>query len=276
MPFEFSVAYGEYLANVYLVPFLINFVLALLVFFIGRMVARMITRLVGKLAGRSNMDESLTKFLCDLLYGLLLMVVVIAALDRLGVKTTAAVAIIGAMGLAVGFALQGSLGNFASGVMIIGFKPYGVGDAVTVAGHTGKVEAVRVFQTELRTPDNRVILVPNGQITNGTIVNITSQDTRRIDMTFGIGYDDDIRKAKKMIEDVIAADDRILKEPAPQVAVAELADSSVNFVVRPWVKTEDYWAVNFDLLEKLKLTADEQGISIPYPQRDVHMHQAAS
>jgi len=270
----FSVAYLKGLAHTYLVPFAINLVIAIFVFYIGRVVARLVVKTLDKLMQRSKMDASLRKFATDLAYGLLMAIVVIASLERLGVKTTAAIAIIGAMGLALGLALQGSLGNFASGVMIIMFKPYKIGDLVKLGGQVGVVEEIKVFNTVLITPDNRTILMPNGQITSASIENLSAKGILRIDMTFGIGYDDDIRAAKKMIEQVITSDPRVLADPAPQVAVAELADSSVNFVVRPWVTVADYWGVRFDLTERLKLEADTQGISIPYPQRDVHMHQA--
>lgn len=267
-----SIEYLKYLTNAYFIPFGINLIIALLVFYIGRSVSRLIVRVLDRVAERSNMDESLRKFLGDLAYGLLMAIVIIAALERLGVKTTAAIAILGALGLAVGFALQGSLGNFASGVLLIMFKPYKVGDLVTAGGHTGVVTAIKVFNTELKTPDNRKIMIPNGQITGGSIENMSALEIRRIDMTFGIGYGDDIKKAKAMIEEVLGKDDRILAEPAFQVAVGELGDNSVNFVVRPWVKVADYWGVKFDTLERLKEAADANGISIPYPQRDVHLY----
>ena len=268
-----SVEKAKQLAEEYLIPFGLNLLMAVLVFYIGRMVARIIVKAVDKLMTKSEMDESLRKFVTDLAYAMLMVVVVIAALDRLGVKTTAAVAVLGAAGLAIGLALQGSLGNFASGVMIILFKPYKVGDVISVAGHTGGVDAIKVFVTILVTPDNRQIAIPNGQITGGSIVNLTARGTRRIDLVAGIGYDDDIKLAKQTLEEILAADDRILKDPAPQVAVSELADSSVNFVVRPWVNSADYWDVMFDVTEAIKLTFDEKGISIPFPQRDVHMHE---
>ena len=268
-----SVEKAKQLAEEYLIPFGLNLLMAILVFYIGRMVARIIVKAVDKLMTKSEMDESLRKFVTDLAYAMLMVVVVIAALDRLGVKTTAAVAVLGAAGLAIGLALQGSLGNFASGVMIILFKPYKVGDVISVAGHTGGVDAIKVFVTILVTPDNRQIAIPNGQITGGSIVNLTARGTRRIDLVAGIGYDDDIKLAKQTLEEILAADDRILKDPAPQVAVSELADSSVNFVVRPWVNSADYWDVMFDVTEAIKLTFDEKGISIPFPQRDVHMHE---
>jgi small conductance mechanosensitive channel len=271
----FSMDRLKFWADQYLVPFAIDLVIAILVFVIGRWVARAITKALGRLMARAKFDESLTKFLTDLGYALLMMVVVIAALERLGVKTTAAVAVLGAMGLAVGFAMQGSLGNFASGVMLILFKPYKVGDLVTVAGKTGVVDGIKVFNTELVTPDNRQIMIPNGAITSGTIENLTARGTLRIDLEIGIGYNDDIKKAKEVLEQVLSSDDRILAEPAAQVAVCALADSSVNFVVRPWVKASDYWDVRFDTLERVKNSLDDAGISIPYPQQDVHMHEVA-
>ncbi|MBT8493897.1 MAG: mechanosensitive ion channel, partial [Deltaproteobacteria bacterium] len=192
MQFEISVEYAKYLATEYVVPFGINLVVALLVFYIGRAVARMLVKLLGKAFERADLDESLSKFVQDLAYAVLLMVVIIAALDRLGVKTTAAVAVLGAAGLAIGLALQGSLGNFASGVLIVFFKPYKVGDFVNLAGKGGTVEAVKIFNTVLNTPDNVEVIIPNGQITSGVIENFSAKDTRRIDFVFGIGYDDNI------------------------------------------------------------------------------------
>ena len=271
----FSVDYLKALAEAYLVPFAINLVLAALVFIIGRTVARVITRVVARLCERAQLDRSLVKFIADLVYALLLMIVVIAALERLGVKTTAAIAVIGAAGLAIGLALQGSLANFATGVLIIMFKPYRVGDVIAAAGSTGKVDAIRIFNTVLVTGDNRQLIIPNGNIFSGSIENLTAMETRRVDMVFGIGYDDDIRRAKQLLEQILADDERVLEDPPPVVAVSELADNSVNFVVRPFVKTADYWSVLFDTTEKVKLVFDENGITIPYPQRDVHLHQAA-
>jgi small conductance mechanosensitive channel len=275
MQFELSVDYAKYLVTEYAVPFGINLVIALLVFYIGRAVAKGLVRLLGKAFARADLDESLSKFVQDLAYAVLLMVVIIAALDRLGVKTTAAVAVLGAAGLAIGLALQGSLGNFASGVLIVFFKPYKVGDYVNVAGKGGTVEAVKIFNTILNTPDNVEVIIPNGQITAGVIENFSAKENRRIDLVIGVGYDDDLKKAKETIENVLKAEKRLLAEPAWTVAVSELADSSVNFVVRPWVKGSEYWPTRFALIENIKNSLDEAGISIPYPQRDVHMHQAA-
>ncbi len=275
MKFSLSLEYLEYLANVYLVPFGIRLIIALLVFYVGKTIAKAIVRGVDKMT-EGRLDDSLRRFLCSVLHGLLLAVVIIAALERLGVQTTAAVAILGAAGLAIGLSLQGTLGNFAAGVMLIIFRPYKIGDVISAGGHVGKVDGIEVFNTVLLTPDNRKIIIPNGQIAGGSIENLSAMPTRRVDMVFGIGYDDDIKKAKSILDELIAADERILKDPEPTVAVGELADSSVNFVVRPWVNSADYWAVKWDLTEAVKLRFDKEGISIPYPQQDVHMHNVAA
>lgn len=245
---------------------------AIAILVIGRILVGIFTGIVRKLMNRANVDPTLISFVTSLTKIGLMTFVFIAALSKLGVETTSFVAIIGAAGLAVGFALQGSLANFASGVMLIIFRPFKSGDYVEAGGTAGSVEAIRIFNTVLKTPDNREVIIPNGSITSNNITNFSAKETRRVDLVFGIGYDDDLRKAKGILENIVASDERILKDPAPTIAVSELADSSVNFVVRPWVKTADYWAVYFDLTEKVKLTFDEQGISIPFPQRDVHMH----
>jgi len=276
MPFELSVDYFKFLATTYVVPFAINLFIAALVFVIGRAVARAAVNFLDRVLVRARLDESLRKFLTDLTYAMLLVVVVIAALDRLGVKTTAAVAVLGAAGLAVGLALQGSLGNFASGVLIVLFKPYKVGDFVSVAGKTGTVEVVKIFNTILTTPDNIEIIIPNGQITGGVIENFSAKETRRIDLVIGVSYGDDLKKARQVLESVVKAEERILAEPETTIAVAELADSSVNFVVRPWVKAADYWPTRFALTENIKVALDEAGISIPFPQRDVHLYKDAA
>ena len=261
--------------NTYLIPWGIRIAMALVIFIAGRWVIKIVTRLAERMMGKAGLDTMLTSFLGNILYTVLLLVVIIAALDQLGVQTTSLIAVFGAAGLAIGLALKDSLANFSSGVMLIIFRPFNVGDFVEAAGISGVVEEVRIFNTVMRTGDNREIIVPNSHIYSGPITNVSARDTRRIDIVFGIGYDDDIRKAKQLIEDAFAADERILDDPAPAVTVAELADSSVNLNVRPWVKTSDYWAVYSDLLENLKLACDENGISIPYPQRDVHMHNVA-
>jgi small conductance mechanosensitive channel len=263
------------LINTYLIPWGIRIALALAIFIIGRWIVKAVVRFARRMMGKAQLDDMLVAFLGNILYTALLLVVVIAALDQLGVQTTSLLAVFGAAGLAIGLALKDSLANFSSGVMIIIFRPFKVGDFVEAAGQAGVIEEVRIFSTIMKTGDNREIIIPNSQIYSGPIINVSARPTRRIDMVFGIGYEDDILKAKQLIEAAFADDERILKEPAPAVAMAELADSSVNFNVRPWVKTGDYWAVRADLLERIKLSFDANGISIPYPQQDVHMHNAA-
>ena len=196
---------------------------------------------------------------------------IIAAVGKLGVPIIQFAVVLGAAGLAIGLALQGSLANFASGVLMLIFKPFKVGDFVEVAGAKGTVAEIQIFNTVVTSPDNVKIIVPNAQVTGGNILNYSVNGTRRVDLIVGISYEDDLKKAQQVIERVLAGDDRVLKDPAPTVAVSELADSSVNFVVRPWVKAADYWDVYFDMTAKVKLSLDQNGISIPYPQRDVHM-----
>lgn len=206
----------------------------------------------------------------------LLTFIIIAALATLGVQTTSFIAVIGAAGLAIGFALQGSLSNFAAGVMIIIFRPFKVGDYVEVGGASGTVEAIHIFSTIVNTPDNKKIIIPNSRVSGDTITNYSANDIRRVDLVVGVSYGDDIRKAKQILEKILSEEQRILKDPPFTIGVMELADSSVNFAVRPWVKTSDYWAVYFDLTERVKTTFDENGISIPFPQRDIHLFQEAA
>ncbi len=245
---------------------------AILICIIGKWLARYLSKLLGKILRKNNMDETLTSFLGHITYYTLFLLVLIAAASQLGINTTSFLTIVGAAGLAVGLALKDSLSNFASGVMLILFRPFKVGDYVTAGGQSGTVESINIFNTILKTPDNQMVIVPNSSITTDVITNVNAKPTRRIDLVVGIGYDDNIGEAKSVLEDLIKADSRILSDPAPTIAVSELADSSVNFVVRPWVKTADYWAVRRDLIEKIKLTFDEKGISFPYPQQDVHMY----
>jgi len=246
---------------------------AIIIFFVGRWLSGRITSLLTKLLKKNKVDAALTGFLSNLSYYALMVVVVIAAVGQLGINTTSFLTIVGAAGLAVGLALKDSLNNFASGVMIILFRPFGIGDVITAGGVTGKVQSIAIFNTIMTTGDNQRVIVPNGNIINSVITNITANDTRRIDLVVGIGYGDDIIKTKQVLADIVSADDRIMSEPAPVIAVSELADSSVNLIVRPWVKTSEYWDVYFDLMEKIKQTFDAEGISIPYPQRDVHLIQ---
>ncbi|MDH3892907.1 MAG: mechanosensitive ion channel [candidate division Zixibacteria bacterium] len=246
---------------------------ALAIIILGRIGVGIVAGIIRRLMARAQVDETLTKFVVSLTRIALLVFVFIAALGTLGFETTSFVAVIGAAGLAVGFALQGSLANFASGVMLVIFRPFSVGDYVEAGGQSGAVEEIHIFSTVLRTPDNKKVIIPNSRITGDNIVNYSAKDTRRVDLVFGIGYGDDLLKAKRILERIIADDSRILKDPGPTIAVLELADSSVNFAVRPWVKTADYWSVLFDITEKVKLTFDGEGISIPFPQQDVHMYQ---
>ena len=253
-----------------------SLVMALLIFIIGKWAVNKIVTLLGKVLRKvKGMDETLIKFLENIVYYALMIVVLLTALGKLGVETTSFLAILGAAGLAIGLALKDSLGNFASGVMIIMFKPFKVGDVVTAAGVTGSVSEVGIFNSVFTTPDNQKIIIPNGAITSGSITNINANDTRRVDLVVGIGYEDDIKKTKDVLNDIITSNEKILLDKGITVAVSELADSSVNFVVRAWVKTPDYWDVKFGLTETIKLRFDAEGISIPFPQQDVHHYNNA-
>jgi len=251
----------------------LKIVLAILLFVIGKKVSRWIGELAKKGLTKSKMDPTLVGFLGNILNALLLAAVVIAMLDLVGIQTTSLVAVIGAAGLAVGLALQGSLSNFASGVLLILFRPFKQGDFITAGGESGVIEEITLFTTMMRTPDNKAIIVPNSTITGGSITNYSTKPTRRVDMVFGVSYKDDIRKVKSVIQSVLDTDERILNDPAPTIGILELADNSVNFAVRPWVKAPDYWDVFFSLNERMKLRFDEEGISIPFPQRDIHLHK---
>ena len=258
----------------YAIPWSINIVTALIIFIVGKFAVGLITSLTGKLMIKAGIDNILVNFIRSIIKTVLLLFVVVAALDQLGIDTTTLVALVGAAGLAIGLSLQSTLQNLAAGVMLIIFRPFKGGDFVEVAGIQGSIEKISIFNTILRTGDNREIIVPNGSIYGDTITNFSARETRRVDMVFGIGYDDDIRKAKDIIKQILTSDERVLSDPEPLIAVGELADSSVNFNVRPWCKTSDYWNVYFDTHEKIKLAFDEQGISIPYPQMDVHTIKA--
>lgn len=248
-----------------------SLLMALLIFVVGKWAVNKIVGLLGKVLRKvKGMDETLIKFLENIVYYALMIVVLLTSLGKLGVETTSFLAILGAAGLAIGLALKDSLGNFASGVMIIMFKPFKVGDAVTAAGVTGSVSEVGIFNSVFITPDNQKIIVPNGAITSGSITNINAYDTRRVDLIVGIGYEDDIKKTKEVLNNIVSSNEKILLDKGITIAVSELADSSVNFVVRAWVKTPDYWDVKFGLTETIKLRFDEEGISIPFPQQDVH------
>jgi small conductance mechanosensitive channel len=246
---------------------------AIVILIIGRWIAKGISKLIRRMMEKGKVDHTVQRFTVNMAYVVLMVFVVLAALSQLGIQTTSFIAILGAAGLAVGLALQGSLSNFAAGFLMIIFRPIRVGDYIEGAGVAGTVEEIQIFTTTLVTPDNKTVIIPNAGLTGGNIVNWTLKGTRRVDMIFGIGYDDDIDKAKQIMADVIAADPRILKDPAPQIALVELGDSSVNFVVRPWVKASDYWGVFMEITEKIKKAFDANGISIPFPQRDVHVYQ---
>lgn len=262
------------LINDYALPWGIKIAMALVIFILGRMVVAVVVKMVRKVLESRGMDDILVSFLTSILRWVLLLFVIIAALSQLGIDTTSLVALLGAAGLAIGLSLQSSLSNFASGVMLIIFRPFSKGDFVEAGGASGVIEQISIFTTTMRTPDNKEVIVPNGAIIDNNITNYSARDTRRVDMVFGIGYDDDIRKAKALLEEIVNADERVFSEPAPVIAVSELADSSVNFVVRPWAKTSDYWAVLWDTTEAVKLRFDEAGISIPYPQMDIHVDGA--
>jgi small conductance mechanosensitive channel len=249
---------------------------ALAIFVLGKWIAKILTRVVKKAMIHAKVEETLISFVGSMIYILLMVVVILAALNNLGVNTTSFVAVMGAAGLAIGLALQGTLSNVGAAVLLILFRPFKVGDFVEAGGTAGVVEEINMFSTIFKTGDNKVVIVPNSSVIGGNIVNYSAKETRRVDWTFGIGYDDDLKLAKKTLEEILKADDRIHADPAPFVAVSELADSSVNFVCRVWVKSGDYWGVYFDTLEKVKLVFDEKGISIPYPQMDVHLDKEAA
>jgi small conductance mechanosensitive channel len=260
----------EAMANTFIFPYAANIALAIVIFIVGKWLANTLTDVVVKLLKKSKMDDMLISFVASITKTILLLFVAIAALNKLGIDTTSLIALLGAAGLAVGLALQNSLQNFAAGVMLIVFRPFKAGDFVELAGVAGVVENIGIFSSVLRTGDNRELIIPNGAIYGGIITNYSARSTRRVDMVFGVDYDDDLKAAKELLRSIILADDRVLSDPEPVVAVSELADFSVNFIVRPWVKSADYWPVLWDTTEKVKLEFDAQGLSIPYPQMDIH------
>lgn len=254
---------------------IINIVTAVIILVVGWWLAKLIQKLIARIMQKKNIDAMLISFTRNVVYTVLVAFVIIAALGQLGVETTSIIAVLGAAGLAVGLALQGSLSNFASGILIIFFRPFRVDDFVEVAGIAGVVEGIQFFSTQLRTGDNKAIIVPNSTITSNNITNYSAKEQRRVDLVFGISYDNDLKIAKTILKELIEQDERVLQDPAPVIAVSELGDNSVNIIVRPWVNTADYWNVYWDTLEKVKLRFDEENITIPYPQRDVHLYQAA-
>jgi len=246
---------------------------ALVIFVIGKWIAGLIRKALKKGMEKSNVEPVLVGFLGNIAYYGLMVAVVIAAISQIGVQTTSFVAVVGAAGLAVGLALQGSLSNFASGVLIILFRPFKAGDFVVINSESGVIEEIGILVTIMKTPDNKRVIVPNSEIMNNSIVNYSANPTRRVDLVFGIGYSDDIDKAKAILERVVSENELCLKDPAPTFAVGELGDSSVNLLCRPWVNTADYWGVYWSLQENVKKEFDKEGISIPFPQRDVHLFQ---
>ena len=269
-------AFMEFFTNDEFMPLLINWsgkiVLALAIYVIGKWVARRVTNLVSRLMNVRQVDATLVNFLGNIVYAILLVAVIMAALDTLGFPVTSLLAVVGAAGLAVGLALKDSLGNFAAGVMLVLFRPFSKGDFVEAAGVSGKVDDVQIFSTILTTPDNKQITIPNAQVYAGTITNYTAKDMRRLDMVFGVSYDDDLKVAKDVLTRVCTDHPMVLAEPAFSIFVLSLGDNSVNFAVRPWAKTDDYWAVWGDVMEQGKVELEAAGCSIPYPQRDVHVH----
>ncbi|MFT5140901.1 MAG: small conductance mechanosensitive channel [Lysobacterales bacterium] len=270
-------AITEYLAasdwQQLLIDWGLNLITALAIFIIGRWLARMVCRALKRVLVLRELDETLITFLNRFVYALLLTAVIIAALDSLGLQVTSLLAVMGAAGLAIGLALKDSLGNFAAGVMLVMFRPFTKGDFVEVAGISGKVNEVRIFSTILTTGDNRMVIIPNGQVAGDTITNYTALDTRRVDLVIGVGYDDDLKLVRKILNEICDGHPLILNDPATNIFIVNLGDSSVDFVVRPWCKTDDYWTVHSDVLENAKAGLEAAGCNLPYPQTDVHLHQ---
>ncbi|MEI8631940.1 mechanosensitive ion channel [Vibrio sp. PP-XX7] len=254
----------------------VNLLSAVLILFLGNIFVKVIAGSVAKVLHKKKMDSAVIEFIHGLVRYLLLVIIFIAALSRIGVQTASVVAVIGAAGLAVGLALQGSLSNFAAGILIVAFRPFKSGDYVEVAGVAGSVESIQIFQTVLKTPDNKMIIVPNSSVIGGAITNYSQHPTRRIDFIIGVSYSANLQKTKQVLRETVEQDERVLKDRDIMIGVHALADSSVNFVVRPWVKTEDYWAVYFDLMQAIKEALDENGIEIPFPQVDVHLNKTDS
>jgi small conductance mechanosensitive channel len=260
-------------AETMLTQFGFKLVAAILIFFVGRWIAKMVQTGLEKTMLKAKVDPVLVTFTVNMAFAALMVFVVLASLGQLGVQTTSFIAVLGAAGLAVGLALQGSLSNFASGVMMIIFRPFKIGDYVEGGGMSGVVKAIHIFTTTLTTPDNKRVIVPNSKMMGDSITNYSAEGTRRLDLTASIGYGDSIDKARVALLDLLANEPRVLKDPAPFVGVLKLAESSVDFAVRPWVKADDYWAVFFDLTEAIKKRFDTEGLSIPFPQRDVHLYK---
>jgi len=254
----------------------IKIILALVIYVVGKWIAVVLTRWLVKLMQSRDVDPTLVTFLSNLMHAILLVAVVLAALDTLGLPVTSLLAVVGAAGLAVGLAMKDSLSNFAAGVMLVLFRPFCKGDFIEAAGVTGKVEEIRIFNTVLVTADNKQVIIPNGQVAAGTITNYTAKSIRRVDLVFGVGYDDDLKVVRDVLTRVCTAHPKVLPVPELNIFLLNLGDSSVEFAVRPWARTEDYWTVWGDLLERGKAELEAAGCSIPFPQRDVHLHQTES
>jgi len=256
-----------------LLSYTIKFIVAILILVVGKIVANSVAKLMGKGMQKREMDGAVVSFLTAIIRTVIFIAAILMALSQVGVQTTSFVAILGAAGLAIGLSLQGSLSNIASGVLIIMFRPFRAGEYVDAGGVSGTVQEVNIFQTILKTPDNKVVFVPNAQITGSPITNYSREDTRRVDLLIGVSYDADLHKTKEVLTSVLEAESRLLKDPAWNIQVHALNNSSVDFIVRPWVKSGDYWGVYWDLMREIKLALDKNGIGIPYPQMDVHLHK---
>jgi small conductance mechanosensitive channel len=261
------------MALLYASEYGLKIIAALLIFFIGKIAVRKTTTISRNLMLKAKVDHTFVEFLESIVYFVLLIVVILASLNTLGINTTSFLAVFGAAGLAIGLALKDSLSNIGAAVLIIIFRPFKVGDTIEAAGITGTVKDINLFSTIIEPVDKSIVIIPNSSVINGNITNFSQRKERRVEHIFGIGYDDDLKLAKVTLLEIICSDERILTEPAPLVAVSELGESSVNFVFRAWVNTADYWDVHFDILEKVKLIFDEKGISIPYPQMDIHTNK---
>ena len=246
---------------------------ALIVVIVGKQLVKILLKVIKVALEKANTEETVRIFIANLLNTVFTVIIFVAAINQLGVETTSIIALLGAAGLAIGLALQGSLANFAAGILIVIFRPYKVGDYIEAGTNVGTVKDIQIFSTVLRTPDNKSIVVPNGSIMDGSITNYSEQPTRRIDIIASCSYEDDLDKVKEVLQTILDNEERILTEPKPQIAVSELAESSVNFIVRPWVNSSDYLPVMYSLLENIKKTFDKKGISIPYPQSDIHIHE---
>ncbi|MBU0650627.1 mechanosensitive ion channel [bacterium] len=258
---------------IYITQYGIRILFALIIFFAGKFLARTASNFLEKLMLKSKIDKTLTTFSKNFCYFGFLLIVTIAAVNKLGVETTSLVAMVGAAGLAVGLALQGSLANFAAGVLLVIFKPFKVDDVIDVQGTIGTVKEIQIFNTIIMTPDNKQVILPNSKITNDKVVNFSSANERRIDLTFDISYTDNIKKAKEILAAVLSEDKRLLKDPKPFIAVSQLGESSVTLICRPWVKPENYWDAYFDLIENGKLALENAGITIPFPQQDIYIKE---